>query len=225
MNSLICPEIFNAKVTAFFTHKSLGADTEKISALLSVSKKSFYLPVQKHTDNVVILNSESVPAIADAVVTAKKGLFIGIQVADCVPILICDHRKMVIAAVHAGWRGTAARIISKTIGTMVEHFGSVPEDIVIACGPSIRGCCYHVGPEVCDDICSATGEGTYHSHKNGTYCVDLCTANMYQALSAGIQKENIWISDDCTFCNPKKYHSFRYHKNHAGRQAGFIGIF
>lgn len=225
MNHLIRPEIFDSQITAFFTQKTLGADTEKISTVISVSKEAFYLPVQKHTDNVFILDSDGAPAIADAVVTMKKGIFIGVQVADCVPILICDHRKMVIAAVHAGWRGTAARIISKTISTMVEGFGSVPKDIVIACGPSIRGCCYNVGTEVCGAIYNATGEGTYLSHNNGSYCIDLGIANMYQALSAGVPKENIWISDDCTFCNPRKYHSFRYHKNHAGRQAGFIGIF
>ena len=191
---------------------------------MSISKEAIYLPVQKHTDRVFILESGTDPVIADAVVTVERGILIGVQVADCVPILLCDPRKMVISAVHAGWRGTAARIIRKTISAMAEHFGSSPGDIVMACGPSIRGCCYQVGTEVIDAVVNATGKGDYHAHNNGAF-IDLSIANRYQAISAGVPAENIWISDDCTFCNPLKYHSFRYHKNHAGRQAGFIGIF
>lgn len=225
MNSLICPEIFSGDVMGFFTQKSFGADREKISRIMSINKEAIYLPVQKHTDKVFILDSGIDPVIADAVVTVKRGILIGVQVADCVPILLCDRRKMVISAVHAGWRGTAARIIRKTIRAMAEHFGSIPGDIVMACGPSIRGCCYHVGTEVIDAVCSATGKGDYHTQNDDGSFIDLSTANRYQAIAAGVPAENIWIADDCTFCNPRKYHSFRYHKNHVGRQAGFIGIF
>ena len=225
MNRMICPDIFERRITVFFTQKSFGADREKISSLMSINKEAIYLPVQKHTDTVFILDSGTDPVIADAVVTVQRGILIGVQVADCVPILLCDRRKMVISAVHAGWRGTAARIIRKTIRAMAEHFGSIPEDIVMACGPSIRGCCYHVGTEVIDAVCDATGKGDYHTQNEGGSFIDLSSANRHQAISAGVPAENIWVSDDCTFCNPGKYHSFRYHKNHAGRQAGFIGIF
>jgi len=192
---------------------------------MSISKEAIYLPVQKHTDTVFILDSGTDPVIADAVVTVKRGILIGVQVADCVPILLCDRRKMVVSAVHAGWKGTAARIIRKTIGVMAERFGSIPGDIVMACGPSIRGCCYQVGNEVIDAVCSATEKGDYHAQNDDGSFIDLSAANRYQAISSGVPAENIWIADDCTFCNPRKYHSFRYHKNHAGRQAGFIGIF
>jgi len=225
MNSLICPEIFNGDVKGFFTQKSYGADIGKISSFLSISKEAIYLPVQKHTDNVFILDSGTDPVIADAVVTVKRGILIGVQVADCVPILLCDKKKMVVSAVHAGWRGTAAQIIRKTIRAMTEHFGSIPKDIVMACGPSIRGCCYQVGNELIDAVCSATGKGDYHAHNDDVSFIDLSAANRCQAISAGVPTENIWIAEDCTFCNPRQYHSFRYHKNHAGRQAGFIGIF
>jgi len=224
MNSLICPEIFNGDVKGFFTQKSFGADREKISSVMSISKEAIYLPVQKHTDKVFILDSAIAPVIVDAVVTVKQGILIGVQVADCVPILLCDRRKMVISAVHAGWRGTAARIIRKTIRAMAEQFGSLPGDIVMACGPSIRVCCYQVGTEVIDAVFSATGKGDYHTHNDDGSFIDLSAANRCQAISAGVPAENIWISDECTFCNPREYHSFRYHKNHAGRQAGFIGI-
>jgi hypothetical protein len=225
MNRLICPNIFERGITAFFTQKSFGADIEKISGVMSISREAVYLPVQKHTDAVFILESETDRAIADAVVTGKKGVLIGVQVADCVPILLCDRRKKIVSAVHAGWRGTAAKILMKTIGAMAKNFGSCAEDIVMACGPSIRGCCYQVGDEVVAAVCSTTGKGEYHVRRDGASFVDLSAANRCQAISAGVPVDNIWISDDCTFCNPGTYHSFRYHQNHAGRQAGFIGIF
>jgi YfiH family protein len=203
----------------------LGADIEKISTFLSIHEEDVYLPVQQHTDTVLVLDSEMKPRIADSVVTRRKGILIGVQVADCIPILLSDRKKSVIGAVHAGWRGTALQIIIKTINAMAERFRSSPDDIVVALGPSIRGNCYQVGGEVKDAVLSATGDGGYHVRKNGKYFIDLPSANILQAMSAGIPEENIWCSPECTHCNPLDFHSFRYHKNHSGRQGGFIGIF
>jgi copper oxidase (laccase) domain-containing protein len=115
-------------------------------------------------------------------------------------------------------------IIKKTIKLMVEHFHSSPEDIKIAFGPSIRWSCYPVGYEVKDAIYKATGKGAYYLKMGDTYCVDLSSANRYQALSMGITEENIWISNECTYCNPREYYSYRYTKGTEGRQGGFIGI-
>lgn len=225
MDTLICPDMFNGQVKAFFTKKPLGADIEKISQLLSIKKENVYLPIQKHTDKVLVLNSYFVPEIADAVVTQRKGILIGVQIADCVPILLFDRRRLVIGAVHAGWRGTAAQIVKKTITVMVEHFNSSPGDIIMALGPSIKGNCYHVDIEVKDAVCKATGNGEYYIQKDGKHCVDLSSANMIQAMSSGIPVENIWNSTECTYCNPDNYFSYRYSKEYNGSQGGFIGIF
>jgi polyphenol oxidase len=224
MDKLIYPGIFNNDVTAFFTGKTLGADIEKICAMLSIRKEKIYLPIQRHTDNVLILDSDNSPKIADAVVTKRKGIIIGVQVADCVPVLLCDEHKGVLGVVHAGWRGTAAKIVIKTIKIMMELFNSLPGDILMAQGPSIKGDCYYVDDEVKDAVLRATGDGDYYALKNGKYCVDLPAANMLQALSLGVPAKNIWSSTECTHCNPHAYHSYRYHKDHAGRQGGFIGI-
>lgn len=225
MDQLIKPDIFNGDVKAFFTGKSLGVNTEKISNLLSISKQDIYLPVQKHTDQVLVLQSDLTPVTADAVVTQRKGILLGVRVADCVPILLYDRGKSITGAVHAGWRGTASQIMKKTVQTMVELFGSVPEDIMVATGPSIRWQCYDVGSEVKEAVCEATGEGTYCTSKKEKYFIDLSSANRIQALSSGIPGENIWSSSECTRCNPDAFYSYRYSKTYAGSQGGFIGVF
>jgi hypothetical protein len=226
MDRLICPNIFNGCAKAFFTRKSLGADIERISNILSIKKDDVFLPVQKHTDKVLVIDSDLESMIADAVVTKRRGILIGVQVADCVPILLFDRRNSIIGAVHAGWRGTAAQIVKKTIKSMFKYFRSSPQDIKIALGPSIRWGCYVVEFEVKNAVYTATGNGKYHKERSdGKYCVDLSSANMYQALSMGIPEENIWSSNECTYCNPNEYHSYRYGKDCNGRQGGFIGIF
>jgi YfiH family protein len=225
MDQLIKPEIFNGKVKAFFTRKSPGADIGKISNLLSISEKDIYLPVQKHTDQVLVLRSDLAPVTADAVVTQRRGILLGVTVADCVPILLYDRRKSAVGAVHAGWRGTASQIMKKTVRIMVELFDSAPGDIIVAIGPSIRWQCYDVGVEVKEAVCEATGEGKYCMSNKGKCFIDLSSANRTQALSSGIPAGNIWSSGECTRCNPDAFYSYRYSRRYAGGQGGFIGVF
>ena len=233
METLIFPDIFGKHVTAFFTGKSPGADPEGIARAASIDKQKIYLPIQKHTDKVLVLDSDLSPKVADAVITNNKGILIGVQVADCVSVLLYDAKKNVIGVVHAGWRGTAASILKKTIESMQERFGSFPDDIKIAIGPSIRWCCYHVGYDVLEAVAKTTGNGEYHNPSfppfskggfGGFYCLDLASANKYQAVSAGIHGKNIWVSEECTYCHPDKYYSYRFAKGTTGRQGGFIGI-
>jgi len=225
MDTLIRPDIFDRDIKAFFTRKSLGADRDKISKILSIDADHIYLPIQNHTDIVWLLNSDRIPVTADAVITQVEGILIGVQVADCVPALLHDKKNSVVGAVHAGWKGTALQIMKKTILFIVEQFDSDPRNINVAFGPSIRGNCYTVGAEVKDAVLKATGPGDYVMPKNGKFCIDLSSANILQALSTGIPEQNIWRSDECTYCNPSHFHSYRYHKDYAGRQGGFIGIF
>lgn len=224
MKTIIEPPNFkNNKFKAFFTTKVTSGIKEFFKSS-EYNEKNIYMPVQKHTDKVIIIKNNIVPEIADAVLTAKRGIIIGVQTADCIPIILADTRKIVAGAVHAGWKGTAASIIRKTIEIMISEFKSQPEDIIIAMGPSIKGCCYQVDKDVETAIYNSTGSGGYIDKKNGKYYIDLPEANKIQILSTGIPDKNIWISGECTFCNHDKYHSFRYHGNHAGRQGGFIGI-
>jgi YfiH family protein len=225
MSRLIFPEIFNNSIKAFFTKKSIGVNIEEICRTFSIKKNDVYLPIQRHTDKVQVVKTDLNPRIADAVLTRRKGILLGVKVADCVPVLFSDTQRSVIGAVHAGWRGTAAQIVKKAIALMIKDFGSSLEDIKLAFGPSIRWSCYHVGHEVKDAIYEATGEGKYYLQRDGKYCIDLASANIYQAISMGIPEENIWVSHECTYCNPREYYSYRYTKILNGSQGGFIGIF
>ena len=191
--------------------------------MLRVKKEDIYLPVQKHTDKIILLESSREIKVADAVVTKETGVLIGVQVADCVPVLIYEKEKGIIAAVHAGWRGTAAGILKKTVVMIMERYVCGPKGFYIAVGPSIKGCSYAVDRDVNDAVIKATGEGDYYSKKGGKYFLDLSSANKCQALSLGIPESNIWVSDECTYCNPHKFYSYRYARGSTGRQAAFIG--
>lgn len=221
---VIRPTIFDGNVSAFFTNKFLGADPETISRYVSIKRSAVYIPRQEHSDRVFFLEDGLVSAVADAVVTRLPNVLIGVQVADCVPILIHDVGRSVVGAVHAGWKGTVLGIVKKTIAGMIERFGSDPRDMMIAIGPSIRGCCYRVGADVGAAVVATTGRGDYIELRKGALYLDLAKASVVQAYSMGVPLRNVWMSADCTHCNPLEYHSFRYHKNYAGRQGGFIGL-
>ena len=223
METLIFPDVFDRGTKAFFTGKKPGADLLRISEIAEIDRHMIFLPVQKHTDKVLFLDSLE-PGIADAVVTDRRDVLIGIQGADCVPVLLYDRRTRAVGAVHAGWRGTAAGILKKTIQAMGDRFASSPSDIALAIGPGIRWCCYGVGHEVIHAVKKATGEGDYFMIRGGKNCLDLPRANKCQAVSMGILPENIWTSEDCTFCLPEKYHSYRFARGPTGRQGGFIGV-
>jgi YfiH family protein len=224
METLIYPEIFGNKVKAFFTGKVPGTDPGQLARIASTGKMNIYLPIQKHTDKVIILDSSLDPKIGDAVITNQKGILVGVQTADCVPILLYDRASGVAGAVHAGWRGTGTELLRKSIRAMMDRYHSSPAELLVAIGPSIRGCCYHVGYEVIEAMKGTAGKGEYVVNRGGKYFLDLATANRYQALSIGVPPENIWMSDECTFCLPEKYYSYRFAKGPTGRQGGFIGI-
>jgi len=221
--------IIHTDVRAFFTTKvpsnpEINSGLKELLKHIGISKNEIYLPIQRHTNKVMILHDDFKPEIADAVLTQRKGVLIGVEVADCVPILLYDKQRSVIGAVHAGWRGTVAEILKTTIKIMKEEFNSSTKDVLIAIGPSIRQCCYNVGDEVKTAVHKATGEGDYYHRRNNKYFIDLSSANRIQVLSIGIPEQNIWQSEYCTFCNPERFHSYRYTKDPNGRQGGFIGL-
>lgn len=222
------PNIGLPHVRAFFTTKIFAGNhghvRDAVASEFNISAGKIYFPAQKHTNRIQILAADTTPEVADAVITVRKEIYIGVLVADCVPILLYDKGKKVVGAVHAGWRGTAQQILNETIRTIQGEFNSNLEDIFIAIGPSIGKCSYEVDEDVKVAVEQATGRGDYHIKKGDKYFIDLSTANRLQALAAGISEQNIWQSDECTFCDPEKFYSYRYSKGTSGRQGGFIGM-
>jgi len=149
----------------------------------------------------------------DALIEDTPGSVIAVKTADCIPILLVDQRRRAVAAVHAGWRGTVARIARKAVEAMAEQLGSAPADLHAAIGPGIGKCCYQVGPEVAVQF----GE-------RGRTHIDLLEANRRQLVEAGVTPERVYASNLCTMCQPAEFHSFRRDKEAAGRLYSFAGI-
>jgi polyphenol oxidase len=220
---MILPEIFDGlPVHAVFTTRAYQGETNDL--IRHLTAEALYLPVQKHTGRVVIIDRDLEPVDADAVLTARRKLAVGVRTADCVPIILYDRRKEIAGAVHAGWRGSVQGIIRNTIIALRENFQSAPEDIIMAIGPAIRGTCYAVGQYVAEALTTITGEGSYLFEAEGKICADLPEANRLQAISEGILPANIWMSDECTHCLPEKYHSYRYSGGAPGRQYACISL-
>jgi polyphenol oxidase len=155
----------------------------------------------------------------DALLENTPGLILAIKTADCVPILLVDERGRAVAAVHAGWRGTAARIVGRAVEAMSERFASESMDLHAALGPAIGKCCYEVGPEVAVHFAESADPG-----EEGRAHVDLVDANRRQLLAAGLSADRIYAAGLCTICLREEFHSYRRDREAAGRMHSFIGV-
>lgn len=161
---------------------------------------------------------------ADGIVTNQPGVMIGVCVADCVPVLLLDPVNRVIAALHAGWKGTAANICRKGVESMAAMFGSTPADILAAVGPAIGPCCYEVDKPVVEAFkAQGTGFDAFAQEKGaGKWQMDLSRANRMQLLQAGLPEQNIDTTELCVSCNQELFFSYRRDGGDTGRQMGFI---
>ena len=169
-----------------------------------------------------------VPYEADGLVTNEPGLALICYTADCVPVLLCDRRHGVIAAVHCGWRSSVADILGRALEAMAD-LGASPETTAAAIGPAISRCCFEVGGEVVDAVDRWLGgdsAGLYapEEGREGKYMLDLKAANARRLRRLGVPADAIAVSDDCTFCLPEKYWSHRYTRGRRGNQGAIIAI-
>jgi YfiH family protein len=220
--------------------RALGAEEMKFAALR-----------QFHSSLVRIFQRAPAERLkGDALVTRSRGLLLTVQTADCVPILLVDTRKHVAAAIHAGWRGTAARVAQKTVGDLRMHFGTRPEDVVAAIGPSIGGCCYEVGPNVAQEFgcqfaqAAEWFEGPFAALSTGDeptpflwlqfdppghdrpkrVLLDLPAANRWQLEAAGVPANRIYSCGVCTACRVDWLFSYRREGLRSGRLMSAIGV-
>jgi YfiH family protein len=158
----------------------------------------------------------------DAAVTSIRGALLGVQTADCVPILIADREATCVAAVHAGWRGTAHRIVEKTVQRLVEKYGSQPANLLATIGPHIGVCCYEVGEEVVSAVQDAAAFERKPEWSKPH--LNLAVANRHQLLKAGLSAEQIEVSTLCTRCRSDLFFSYRREGDRAGRLLSVIGL-
>jgi hypothetical protein len=207
---------------------------------------------QIHSDAIHAVDAPPAqPLKGDALLTATAGLVLAVQTADCIPILLADPKRRVVAAVHAGWRGTLARIAMKTVGRMQMLYGTKPADVHAALGPGVGRCCYAVGLEVvqkfnaqfaaarpwfdgpfdrlvCDDSPNPlqwlNQMPPGHQPPPPTANLDLAAANRWQLLDAGLRPRHISTSGLCTACRTDLLFSHRAEHGHTGRMFGAIAI-
>jgi len=211
--------------------ENIIANRRKAASILGGEEKwTFILADQTHSDHVAVLHStqsrgwgerESAIAKSDALVTDQKGVMVGILTADCVPILLYDPCREVVAAIHAGWKGSAAGISVKCVATMQKEFGTDPSDLIAGIAPSIGGCCYEVGSEVAthfvDYACALVPKGE-------KYMLDLSEVNKLQLIDTGVPASQIELSDICTACHEDDFFSYRRTQGCSGRFMSMIGL-
>jgi YfiH family protein len=169
---------------------------------------------QVHSADCVAANGRAgVLGEGDALLENTPGSVVAVKTADCIPLLLVDDAHRAVAAVHAGWRGTAAQIAQRAVGAMRSQFGTQPERLHAAIGPAIGNCCFEVGPEVAIQF---GREGRVH--------IDLVEENRRQLLQEGVTPARIYASNLCTMCGAGEFHSFRRDRERAGRMYSFVGL-
>jgi len=233
----------------------VAANRAKFAAALPSGEMPLVTLRQFHSDVIhVAADTAAISAEApraDALTTRTPGLLLGVQTADCVPILLADTRLRVVAAIHAGWRGTLARIAVKALGRMRMEFGTRPRDVVAAIGPAIGRCCYEVGPEVAQAFAAQFPgaadwfDGPFEQLAHGEeplwlpwltmmppghvpppprVQLDLRACNRWQLIDAGVPQTQIGVSDLCTACRTDVLFSYRREGAQTGRMMAVIGI-
>lgn len=164
---------------------------------------------------------------ADGLMTATPGVVLMIFSADCIPVLFYDPVRRVVAGVHAGWRGTAAGIVTTAVERMKDVYGCRPEDILAAIGPGIGPDCFETHEDVPNAMMAAVSSPALsyiHVKENGKFAVDLKGINARRLELAGLDPAHIAISDDCTACLPEKYWSHRRMGTNRGSMAAAIQL-
>lgn len=248
----------NALNLGFTEQDSRGAVERNRVAFLSqlgaVSEKNEWPLVtlrQIHSDLIhCVTELPKEPLVGDGLITRLPGILIGIQTADCLPVILVDTKHKAVGVFHAGWRGTVKRIVEKGVGEMRRCFGTLPRNIKAAVGPGIHVCCYDVGPELRQQFESQfayaedlfreikesdpvrekypllflTARAPGHSELPMKISLDLVEANRRQLIDAGVSPKNISASPLCTACRPDLLFSYRAEKGVTGRMMAVAGM-
>lgn len=238
--------------SAFLRAVAAAGNEKKPAGKFSTQPGPLVTLRQIHSDIIHFVDATPEAQLAgDGLITTTPGLLLGIQTADCLPIILVDPKRRAVGVFHAGWRGTLKRIVEKGAGEMRRHFGSKPRDLKAAIGPGIHGCCYEVGEEVRQKFESqfAYGEKLFreieetdpvrekypmlfltarapgHSILPKKIFLDLVEANRQQLLAVGVPAKSIETSPLCTNCRTDLLFSYRAEKRKTGRMMGVVGMF
>lgn len=209
---------------------------DRLAAALDTRKEQFVCTDQTHTTNVIRVGKEDCGygvtrqkpyTDVDGLVTDEPGVVLSTFFADCVPLYFVDTVNRAIGLSHSGWRGTVGRMGQRTLEKMATEFGTNPKDIVAAVGPSICQDCYEVSEDVAEEFIkefSGHADEILINKGNGKYQLDLWKTNEIVLIEAGVNKENIAVTNICTCCNPDLLFSHRASKGKRGNLGAFMYI-
>lgn len=227
----------NEKLISLYTMKPFDLKNAKEGIFASIEKEIKYkfdniiIPGQNHTGNITIVSESNINDNfydTDGLITNLKNVALVTSLADCQGIFLYDKNKNVIANIHSGWKGTQKRIVKNCVEMMINNFHSNPLDIVVQITPSILGCCFEVDEDVKNlfletfsDIKDFIRIGNIVDN-NQKYYIDTIKINKEVLINLGVPSKNIKISNYCTKCNNKYFHSYRSDKEKSGRNVGLI---
>ena len=210
---------------------------KRIGASMGVAVEDMVLSKQTHTTNVRVVTKEDKGkgvirernyTDVDGMITNVPGICLVTSYADCVPLYFVDPVKKAIGLSHSGWRGTVGKIGKNTVQLMQENFGSKPEDLLAAVGPSVCMDCYEVSEDVIEQFKEAFEkkywEALFYKKENGKYQLNLWKANELIFLESGILPEHMAITNVCTHCNSKILYSHRTMGNNRGNLCAFLAL-
>jgi len=200
--------------------ENFAENKQLLCSQLNIPEENLIIPFQTHGTEIRDIDrfyfqlsaSEKINYLngVDAVFTKLDGVCMGVTTADCVPLLFFDPVQKVVAAAHAGWRGTCARIAEKTVSAMIETYNCKPTDILVTIGPSISAAVYEVGKEVVENFEHAGFDtGEIIEIRSKSIYLDLWAANRQSLLNAGIVAENIETAGICTYTEHERFFSAR----------------
>jgi YfiH family protein len=210
-----------------FRPVALRPDYERVAQALSVRGDDVVRVRQVHGSTVfTVERGQAVlrPPDADAVISLDPARAASVRTADCVPILIADRRGRLVAAVHAGWRGTAAGVTQATLAT-IGTLGVQPSDLMAALGPAAGSCCYQVDDAVRRRFVEADPRaGRWFARDGERWRLDLAAANCAQLVAAGVSRAHVFLAGLCTIHDHTSWHSYRREGADAGRMVAAIRL-
>ena len=207
----------------------------EVARITNIKLDRFVFPKQCHTANIAIVTDvecgrgvyfdrmDPLPE-TDALITNCNNVMLCIKTADCIPVLLYDPVMKVAAAIHAGWRGTAAHITLKTVKEMEKIFACRAENIVAGIGVGAGLCCYKTNEDSYNQIVASVGADKYTDYETNQHHIDLKEINRMQLLNAGLLVENIEVNPICSICNCTDHFSHRGNGGHTGRALSCICI-
>lgn len=226
-----CWSSMNISTTRGDDPEHVEKNRELIARAIGVKVEDFTYTHQTHTTNVAAVREEDKGKRfleTDGMVTDVPGICLVTFYADCVPLYFLDPVKKAIGLSHSGWRGTVGRMGKVTIEKMQEEYGSCPEDILAAIGPSICQDCYEVSGDVIgrfkEEFEEELWDILFYEKDNGKYQLDLWAANRHILLQAGIREEHMAVTNLCTHCNPDILFSHRTAGERRGNLSAFLAL-